>query len=146
MATVVNVGKVGSWLRRGPRGWLHRPARAPRRPRTLLIVDPTPADRAAMRRVVEGLGFQVVEANNGAEALRRAAAEQPDWVLLALDLPGRGGLDVLADLRAATPDASIAVLTRDVRDPRTAQAMRRGALTYLAKPFGADDLRELLPR
>jgi ActR/RegA family two-component response regulator len=73
------------------------------------------------------------------------AAERPASVLLALDLPGQSGLEVLRALRAAQPDLRIVMLAPNWRDARTAEAMRRGAVAYLAKPFGANDLRELLP-
>jgi two-component system response regulator RegA len=113
--------------------------------RTVLIVDGSPEDRRSTRRVVEQLGYRAVEAADGEEASRRVAAERPARVLLALDLPGQSGLEVLRDLRAAQPDLGIIMLAPNWRDARTAEAMRRGAVAYLAKPFGANDLRELLP-
>jgi CheY-like chemotaxis protein len=130
-------------------GWLRdrfRRSPAPRpATRTILIVDGSPEDRHATRRVVEHIGYRAVEAANGDEASRQVAAERPAWALLALDLPGKSGLDVLLDLRAAYPELGIVMLAPNWRDPRTAEAMRRGAVAYLAKPFGANDLRELLP-
>jgi CheY-like chemotaxis protein len=112
---------------------------------TILIVDGSPEDRRSTRRVVEQLGYRAVEAADGDEASRQAAAERPAWVLLAVDLPGKSGLDVLLELRAAYPELGIIMLAPNWRDTRTAEAMRRGAVAYLAKPFGANDLRELLP-
>jgi two-component system NtrC family response regulator len=61
-----------------------------------------------------------------------------------MDLPDGSGLDLLTELRQHAPELEVVMLTHDWRDARTAEAMRRGAVAYLAKPFGQDDLREVL--
>ncbi|MEJ2870162.1 response regulator [Actinomycetospora sp. OC33-EN08] len=90
-------------------------------------------------------GFRPVGvAHTGAEALARAVELRPDLVLLDLYLPDRGGLDVLADLRAALPDLDVLMVTA-ARDAETVRAaVRGGVVHYLIKPFGFEDLRDRL--
>jgi CheY-like chemotaxis protein len=127
---------------------LHTPRlrreRKPPQLRTILIVDGNEADRRATARRVTRLQYRALEAATADEALERLADSDPSCVLLAIDLPDRNGLDLLTELRQAAPDLEVVMLTRDWRDGRTAEAMRRGAVAYLAKPFSQDDLRELL--
>jgi CheY-like chemotaxis protein len=121
-----------------------RRARKPAELRSILIVDGNEADRRATARRVTRLQYRALEAATADEALDRLAESNPSCVLLAIDLPDRSGLDLLVELRRTAPDLEVVMLTRDWRDGRTAEAMRRGAVAYLAKPFGQDDLRELL--
>ena len=125
-------------------GWFKRPPPAAQATRTILVVDGDASDRAAALRCVEQLGYHALEAADASEALRQLESTRPDCVLLALDLPTTSGLDVLAQLREVEPELNVIMLARDWRDARTAEAMRRGAAAYLAKPFSQDDLRELL--
>jgi DNA-binding NtrC family response regulator len=67
-------------------------------------------------------------------------------VLLAFEVADADGLDALGQLRDLDPNLEVIMLTPDWRDGRTAEAMRRGAIAYLAKPFSQDDLRELVPK
>ena len=112
--------------------------------RSILIVDGNEADRRATARRVMRLQYRALEAATADEALQQLADSDPSCVLLAIDLPDRSGLDLLTELRQAAPNLEVVMLTRDWRDGRTAEAMRRGAVAYLAKPFSQDDLRELL--
>ena len=130
-------------LRDRLRGLFQRTAR-PVELRSILIVDGNAEDRRTTARRVTRLQYRALEAANAEEALERLAETRPDCVLLAMDLPGQSGLEVLAELRERAPDLEVVMLTRDWRDGRTAEAMRRGAVAYLAKPFGQDDLREVL--
>jgi CheY-like chemotaxis protein len=123
---------------------LRRPERKPPEPRSILIVDGNAEDRRSTARRVTRLQYRALEAATADEALELLAHSNPSCVLLAMDLPDRSGLDLLDELRQAAPDLEVVMLTRDWRDGRTAEAMRRGAVAYLAKPFGQDDLRELL--
>jgi CheY-like chemotaxis protein len=130
------------------RGLLRAPRlRRERKPpelRTILIVDGNAADRRATARRVTRLQYRALEAASADEAMERLAETDPSCVLLAIDLPDRSGLDVLTELRESAPDLPVVMLTRDWRDGRSAEAMRRGAVAYLAKPFSQDDLREIL--
>jgi len=115
-------------------------------PRTILVIDSNNNDRRSTIGSVTRLGYQALEATSVAHATRQLEEHRPDCVLLALDLSDGTGLEALQKIRELDEDLPVIMLARDWRDGRTAEAMRRGALAYLAKPFGQDDLRELLPR
>jgi len=125
--------------------WFRR-ERTPPRPRMILVVDSNAKDRRVTAESVIRLGYQALEATTAAEALQRVEDQQPDFVLLAFDLRGGNGLNGLTRIRELDPNMPVIMLTTDWRDSRTVEALRRGAIGYLAKPFGQNDLDELLAR
>src|SRR5437899_3699005 len=99
-----------------------------------LIVDDHPLTREALTGLLEQQGFSVVgEAADGAEAIDRARALQPDLVLLDLSMPGLDGLSALPRLRAAAPDCEVVVLTASGTEENLLGAIRGGAAGYLLK-------------
>jgi CheY-like chemotaxis protein len=91
-----------------------------REAQTVLVVDDHEGFRARTRRLLEQHRFRVVEAVDGAGALREAAAVRPDLVLLDVHLPDMDGFDVAAELRAAgTARAILLVSTHAEADLAT---------------------------
>jgi len=134
-------------LRARVRGWLQREPKVVT-PRSILILDGNAPHRESTARLVDSLGFQALQTPSLAEAVSQL--ENPDldleFVLLAFDLSDSNGLDALAHIRELDPDLPVIMLAADLWDARVQEAMRRGAIAYLPRPFGADDLRELLGR
>jgi len=78
----------------------------------ILIVDDHPIVRAGLRRLLTAeAGFELCEAASGREALSAFKEQQPTLVILDLNLPGIGGLEVLVRLKAGAPDARVLVLS-----------------------------------
>jgi CheY-like chemotaxis protein len=129
------------------KGWIKQ-RREPKvvMPRTILVVDSNTNDRRTTAGAVTRLGYQALEANTLASALQLLQGQAPDCVLLAFDLRDAKGLNGLERIREHDPNIEIVMLARDWHDGRTAEAMRKGAVAYLAKPFSQNDLRELLTR
>jgi len=102
----------------------------------ILIVDDHPTMREAMRLVLDGEGFTVDEAADGARALELVARDRPDLVLLDLNMPGISGPDLLEALKASrvTSGIPVVVVTAEEEEGRRA-AMQAGAEDYLTKPF-----------
>jgi CheY-like chemotaxis protein len=132
-------------LRDRVRGWLRRTPKVVV-PRTVLIVDGNTTNRRTTARLVESLGYQAVQTPRLADAIKQLETQDPHFVLLGFDLDDSEGLEALKQLRELDPSLSIIMLAADSWDNRVAEAMRRGAVAYLARPFGQDDLRELLLR
>jgi two-component system copper resistance phosphate regulon response regulator CusR len=111
-------------------------------PRVLVIED----DRKVLRGLERGLraeGYEVAAVTDGGEGLRLAESESFDCLLLDLMLPGRDGLQVLAELRRAGRAVPVLILTaRDAVEDRVI-GLDAGADDYLIKPFA---LAELLAR
>jgi DNA-binding NtrC family response regulator len=127
------------------RGLLQRESK-PVAPRTILIVDGNATNRQSTARLVESLGYQPLQTTGVGAALKQLEEQDPDFVLLAFDLDDAGGLDALNQIREVDSDLGVIMLAPNLWDTRVAEAMRKGAIAYLARPFGADDLRELLGR
>jgi CheY-like chemotaxis protein len=132
-------------LQRKVRGWLHREPKTVV-PRTILVVDGNAANRQSTARLVESLGYSAFQTASAAEALAHLEDHDPEFVLLGFELDDANGLDALRQIRELDADVPVVMLAADLWDPRVAEAMRQGAIAYLARPFGADDLRELLGR
>ena len=105
-------------------------------PVRVLLVDDEPLSRTVVAAQLEALGHEVVTADDVASALVAASGEQPDVVLLDMELPDGSGLDVLDALQAdevlATTPVVFLTARHDVSD--VARALRRGAHDYLRKP------------
>ena len=102
----------------------------------ILIVEDHPTMREAMRLVLEGEGFDIDEASDGAQALTAVHEEPPDLVLLDMSIPGVSGPDVLAAVKndPATSEVRVIVVTATGEEGRAA-AMAGGADHYFTKPF-----------
>lgn len=115
-------------------------------PRTILIVDGNASERQSTARLVRACGYEPFETTGLAEAVAHLEEHDPECVLLGFDLQDGSGLDALERIHELDADLGVIMLAPNVWDARTADAMRKGAIAYLARPFGVDDLRELLGR
>ena len=112
----------------------------------ILVVDDEPTLRRTIRTALESLGHRVAEAADQAQALQRVGQGRPDLILLDLRLGRESGLDVLAALLRAAPGLGVVVITAYASVDTAVEAMRRGALDYLPKPFTPGQLADLLGR
>jgi two-component system chemotaxis response regulator CheY len=110
--------------------------------RSCLVVDDSPVVRRAARRIVEGLGFTVREAKDGAEALVSCRTDMPEAVLLDWNMPVMDGLEFLKHVRAEHgPSQPIVVLcTTEAGIDRIVEALAAGAQEYIMKPFDKEIL------
>ncbi|MFC8712738.1 response regulator [Streptomyces sp. NPDC057197] len=111
-------------------------------PISLLIVDDHPVVRDGLRGMFEATpGFTVLgEATGGAEAVEKAAALDPDVVLMDLRMPGGSGVDAIRELTRRGARAKVLVLTTYDTDSDTLPAIEAGATGYLLKDAPRDDL------
>ena len=105
-----------------------------------LIVDDEPVARGILREELETLdNVRIVgEAENGVDALEKIAEDRPDLVLLDLQMPVMGGLDVVRSLKAGSPLPAIVIVT--AWDQYAIQAFEAGAIDYLLKPVSRERL------
>jgi DNA-binding NarL/FixJ family response regulator len=100
----------------------------------ILLVDDHPLTRSALAGLLTQHGFDVVgEAEDGGEAIDRAAELAPDLILLDLSMPGIDGLTALPRLREAAPSCEVVVLTASGTEDNLLGAIRGGAAGYLLK-------------
>lgn len=109
---------------------------------SLLIVDDHPVVRDGLRGMFESApGFRVLgEAAGGTEAVERAAALDPDVVLMDLRMPGGSGVAAIRELTRRGARARVLVLTTYDTDSDTLPAIEAGATGYLLKDAPRDDL------
>jgi two-component system, OmpR family, KDP operon response regulator KdpE len=105
----------------------------------VLVVDDEVQIRRALLLNLRSRGYEVIEAATGEAAVQLVASERPDLVLLDLGLPGIGGIDVIAALRAWTQVPIIVLTVRDDERMKVL-ALDSGADDYVTKPFGMDEL------
>jgi DNA-binding NarL/FixJ family response regulator len=110
----------------------------------VLVVDDHQVVREGVRIVLEAdTAMKIVgEAGDGAEALRLARALRPDVVLMDLVMPAADGLTAIAAIRAELPQTEVVVLTSADDTASATGAIRAGAIGYLVKDSGAEDLRQ----
>jgi DNA-binding NarL/FixJ family response regulator len=100
----------------------------------ILLVDDHPLTRSALAGLLRQHGFEVVgEAEDGEQAIERAAELEPDLILLDLSMPGLDGLSALPRLREAAPNCEVVVLTASGTEENLLGAIRGGAAGYLLK-------------
>lgn len=110
---------------------------------SLLIVDDERSIRLSLRAILTNFGFEIVEAARGEEAVALVRAANFDAVLLDINMPGIGGIEVCRQMRRHSPRLPILMLTVQGGEDRKVEALESGADDYITKPF---QLRELTAR
>lgn len=113
----------------------------------ILIVDDHAIVRDGLRRMLEVLAdTSVIEAANGRDALSVARAERPDLIILDLNLPGLGGLELINRLILDDRARRILVLSMHAEPLYAVRALEAGATGYLSKNASPDELIEAVRR
>jgi DNA-binding NarL/FixJ family response regulator len=115
------------------------------RPTNALIVDDEAHVRVLIRVLLKQLGIETVwEAPDGATALEKAAAHKPDVVLLDINLPQVGGLEVLAKLKAAHPKIPVIIVSSQSTMKTVIQTRELGAEAYVLKHAPKSEVLQML--
>lgn len=105
----------------------------------ILVVDDEPQIQRFLKPSLTAAGFDVIAAVNGVEALKAAATQAPDAILLDLGLPDMDGKDVIVELRRWSKVPIVVLSARD-RETEKIAALDLGADDYVNKPFGIGEL------
>jgi DNA-binding response OmpR family regulator len=114
------------------------------RPNRILIIDDEPNVRLVFRTTLESTGYQVAEAEDGDTALKALEKATADVVLLDLLMPGIRGMEVLRRLRESGNDVPVVIVTAHGSIPDAVEAMKLGAIDFLAKPLSPERLRRVV--
>ena len=113
-------------------------------PPKVLVADDSDVERANARKALASAGYDVVEAQDGQQALEVFARERPDLVMLDVVMPRLTGLEACRILKAKTPRSTylpvIMVSTRNSVNARV-EGLRTGADDYLGKPYDVEELQ-----
>lgn len=116
--------------------------------RMILIADDQPALISVTKNYLESLGFEVVTATDGSEAVRQACSLQPDLILMDVRMPVVDGLSAIRQIRASedpkTRATAIVSLSGHASAADKEKCLAAGANAYLNKPFGIRDLDRII--
>ena len=112
----------------------------------ILIVDDSALARRGTRKILEGAGYEVVEADEGFSALERFFVEKPSVVLLDVTMKDMDGIEVLKRLREVDGNAKVVIVTADVQSSTRSLAQEGGASGFVIKPVRAESLLEAVQK
>jgi len=110
----------------------------------VLVADDEPSIRFVLRETLEDEGCDVVDVDDGDRALEELAAGSFDIAFLDIRMPGLTGLELLDRLNAMGADVAVVIITAQNTFENAVEAMKRGALDYLVKPFGVAEVKALV--
>jgi two-component system chemotaxis response regulator CheY len=102
---------------------------------TILIADDAAFMRMRCGRLLTDQGYQVVEAENGRDAVTKYQELRPDAVLLGITMPELDGLAALREIKAFDPQARVAMVTATGQQRVVMAALQAGAKDFVVKPF-----------
>lgn len=118
--------------------------------KTCLVVDDSKIVRKVVRKIVEGLGFSVLEAEDGQQAVEQVRFNKIDVIILDWNMPVMDGLTCMKEIRADAniePQPTIIFCTTENEFSKIQEAVMNGANEYVMKPFDeaiiAGKLRQL---
>ena len=114
--------------------------------KTVLYVEDNEFNRKIVRQLLSRTSYRLVEANDGEAGVAAAREQQPDLILMDVQLPKMSGLDATRVLKsdASTAHIPIIVITSFALSGDDRKAMDAGASSYLAKPYSPRDLMALI--
>lgn len=107
----------------------------------ILVADDNVANRKLCRALIRYAGHEVIEADNGAEAIELARAHKPDLILMDIQMPVMDGISALKTLQSdeATKRIPVIALTSYAMKGDRDRFLGEGFIDYLSKPFSQDD-------
>jgi two-component system response regulator HydG len=112
----------------------------------LLVVDQDPAVRSACAEVAASLGYAVQSTGDLAQARSLLRGHAADILLMNLPFGGNQGLELVSEVKLLHPATAVVAMTALGSVHAAVEAMRSGAMDYLAKPFAVDELSTVLDR
>lgn len=112
---------------------------------SILLVDDDDEFRAILREVLMQAGYQVEEASDGVQAMKRYGSDPADLVITDLVMPEKEGLELIRELRRLYPDAKIIAISgggEHGSQDYLKMAAAFGAQRVLSKPFARDEILE----
>lgn len=114
--------------------------------RKVLVVDDSITDQQAIRKPLEGDGFQVTVAGSGSEAMQHLESEQFDVMLLDVIMPEQNGFQLCRQLRQDDRYKTLPIIMVTSKDQPADRfwGMKQGATEYVTKPFKAGELVDVV--
>ena len=110
----------------------------------VLIVDDSLLGRISVKKAIEHLKWDIIEAADGFEALIKIENENPDLIFLDLLMPKLNGFQVIEEMNKRGNTVPVIVVSADIQESTITQCMNAGAAGYLNKPIERENLDSLL--
>jgi nitrogen regulation protein NR(I) len=110
----------------------------------ILIVDDEENVRYSFRKLFRDPLIEIIEATNGLDALTVLKKENPDLVLMDIEMPGMNGLEAIQRIKIMQPSLPVIIMTAFGTTERVIAAMKYGAFEYIEKPFDIERLKTLV--
>lgn len=109
----------------------------------IMVVDDAAFMRMMIKNTLTKTGYtDIVEAQDGAEAVTKYDEEKPDMVFMDITMPNMDGLQALKKIKEGHPDARIVMCTAMGQQSMVVEAIKYGAKDFIVKPFNADRIVE----
>ena len=112
----------------------------------VLVVDDSPTEVHQFKQMLEGLGHEVIVAENGQDGVAMAASEQPDVVLMDIVMPGMNGFQATRQMTRGAETKHIPVIIVSSKNQETDKVWghRQGAKGYITKPVDTQELVNMM--
>lgn len=108
----------------------------------ILITDDSKLLRKKLRAELEKLDCDVLEAENGKEAIMRDLTEQLDGVILDIVMPEVGGIETLQVIKEINPEIPVIMLSSAGTSQKLKQTLELGALDFIQKPYTSEQIKQ----
>ena len=112
----------------------------------ILVTDDSKLLRKKLRGELEELGCEVIEPEKGKEAIMQDLKEQPDGVILDIVMPEVGGIEALQVIKEVSPELPIIMLSSAGTTQKLKQTLELGALDFIQKPYGSEQIKQAVER
>jgi len=112
----------------------------------ILVIDDESVIRDGLQRILQGDRFEVETCKSGHIALQRLQEKDFGLIITDLKMPGMNGIEVLKAVKALQPDIPVIMITGYATVDTAVEAMKNGAIDYIAKPFTPDQIHEKIER
>jgi formate/nitrite transporter len=112
----------------------------------MLVIDDEEVVLESCRKIFETEGFDVITTTNPQEGLKLASNSSFDVILCDWKMPGFDGMDVVEEIDRRSPDSTVVMISGYPTLGRATEAMKRGAMDYIAKPFTPEEMVEAVKK
>ena len=107
---------------------------------TLLVSDDSKLLRKKLRAELEALGCDVIEAENGKEAIMKDLKDKPDGIILDIVMPEVGGIEALQVIKEVSPDIPVVMLSSAGTPQKIMKTLKMGAIDFIQKPYTTEQI------
>lgn len=108
----------------------------------ILISDDSKLLRKKLRAELEALDCEVIEAENGKEAVMKDLQDKPDGVLLDIVMPEVGGIEALQVIKEVNPELPVIMLSSAGTPQKLLETLKLGALDFIQKPYTSEQIKK----